>query len=54
VLGGANLVMSNSKVENVGGDPQTDGCQGGVGIRVGLANSVVMSGVNSADPGATP
>jgi hypothetical protein len=46
VLGGANLTMSNSKVENIGGDPQTDGCQGGVGIEVGLA-----TGASSADPG---
>ena len=37
VLGGANLVMSNSTVEDVGGNPQTDGCQGGVGIQVGFA-----------------
>ena len=46
VLGGANLIMSNSTVENIGGDPQTDGCQGGVGIEVGLA----LSG-NTADAG---
>ena len=39
VLGGANLIMSNSTVEDVGGDPQTDGCQGGVGIQVGFATS---------------
>ena len=39
VLGGATLTMSNSKVEDIGGDPQTDGCQGGVGIQVGLATS---------------
>jgi hypothetical protein len=37
VLGGANLSMSRSTVENIGGNPQTDGCQGGVGIQVGLA-----------------
>ena len=46
VLGGANLVMNNSTVENIGGDPQSDGCQGGVGIEVGLA----LSGTTS-DPG---
>lgn len=46
VLGGANLVMSNSTVENIGGDPQSDGCQGGVGIEVGLATSG-----STADPG---
>jgi hypothetical protein len=38
-LGGANLTMSNSTVENIGGDPRTDGCQGGVGIEAGLATS---------------
>jgi hypothetical protein len=46
VLGGANLAMSKSTVEDVGGDPQTDGCQGGVGIEVGLA----LTGTTS-DPG---
>ena len=46
VLGGAFLNMSNSKVENIGGNPQTDGCQGGVGIDVGLATSST-----TADPG---
>jgi hypothetical protein len=50
VLGGASLNMSNSTVENIGGDPQTDGCQGGVGIQVGLANDA-SSGTNSADTG---
>lgn len=46
VLGGANLLMNNSTVENIGGDPQSDGCQGGVGVEVGLA----LSGT-TADPG---
>ncbi len=46
VLGGASLTMSKSTVENVGGDPQTDGCQGGVGIEVGLA-----TGATTSDPG---
>jgi hypothetical protein len=46
VLGGANLLMSNSTVEDIGGDPQTDGCQGGVGIQAGLATSGT-----TADPG---
>jgi hypothetical protein len=45
-LGGANLTMSNSTVENIGGDPKTDGCQGGVGIEAGLATSGT-----TADPG---
>jgi hypothetical protein len=49
VLGGADLVMSNSTVEDIGGDPQTDGCQGGVGIQVGLAAEPNPG--NSADPG---
>lgn len=46
VLGSASLTMSNSRVENVGGDPQSDGCQGGVGIEVGEATSAT-----GADPG---
>lgn len=46
VLGGANLTMSKSTVEHIGGDPQQDGCQGGVGIQVGLATSGTTS-----DPG---
>jgi hypothetical protein len=46
VLGGASLTMSKSTVEDVGGNPQTDGCQGGVGIEVGLA----LTGTTS-DPG---
>jgi hypothetical protein len=46
VLGGANLDLSNSTVENIGGNPLTDGCQGGVGIEVGLATSGT-----TADPG---
>lgn len=46
VLGGADLNMSDSTVENIGGSAQTDGCQGGVGIEVGLA----LTGT-TADPG---
>ncbi len=46
VLGGATLAMSHSAVENIGGDPAQDGCQGGVGIQVGLA----LTGT-TADPG---
>lgn len=46
VLGGAELAMSRTTVENIGGDPLTDGCQGGVGIEVGLATSATV-----ADPG---
>jgi hypothetical protein len=46
VLGGATLTMSRSKVENIGGDPAQDGCQGGVGIQAGLA----LTGT-TADPG---
>lgn len=49
VLGGANLSMANSTVENIGGNPQTDGCQGGVGIEVGLASQPDPG--NSADAG---
>jgi hypothetical protein len=47
VLGGAGLTMSNSTVENIGGSALTDGCQGGVGIEVGLA-----TGATTADPGS--
>jgi hypothetical protein len=43
VLGHATLKMSNSTVQNIGGDPQTDGCQGGVGIQVGLATSATAA-----------
>jgi hypothetical protein len=39
VLGGAHLTMSGTTVQKIGGDPLTDGCQGGVGIEVGLATS---------------
>ncbi|HEY2576103.1 MAG TPA: hypothetical protein VGI74_07320 [Streptosporangiaceae bacterium] len=46
VLGGATLNMSKSTVENIGGDPTQDGCQGGVGVQVGLA----LTGT-TADPG---
>ena len=48
VLGGANLIMSNSTVEDVGGDPQTDGCQGGVGIQVGFATSGTTADIGTA------
>jgi hypothetical protein len=47
VLGGAKLTMSNSTVENIGGSALTDGCQGGVGIEVGLA-----TGATTEDPGS--
>src|ERR1700722_7344304 len=46
VLGGATLTMRQSTDENTGGEPLTDGCQGGVGIQVGLAVSAT-----AADPG---
>ncbi len=48
VLGGADLTMSNSTVEGAGGDPQTDGCQGGVGIQVGEATSATTADTGSA------
>jgi hypothetical protein len=48
VLGGANLVMSNSTVEDIGGNPQTDGCQGGVGIQVGFAVSGTTADIGTA------
>jgi hypothetical protein len=48
VLGGAALTMSNSTVEGAGGDPQTDGCQGGVGIQVGEATSGTTADTGSA------
>jgi hypothetical protein len=48
VLGGAALTMSNSTVENIGGDPQTDGCQGGVGIEVGEATSATTADAGTA------
>jgi hypothetical protein len=48
VLGGANLTMSNSTVEGAGGDPQTNGCQGGVGIQVGEATSGTTADTGSA------
>ena len=38
--------MTNSTVENIGGSALTDGCQGGVGIEVGLA-----TGPTTQDPG---
>jgi hypothetical protein len=47
VLGGTNLVMSDSTVENIGdGSSSGSGCQGGVGIEVGEATSPT-----TADPG---
>jgi hypothetical protein len=46
VLGGARLTLAHSTVKDIGGSPLTDGCQGGVGIEVGLATSGT-----SADPG---
>lgn len=46
VLGGANLTLTRSTVTRVGGNPRSDGCQGGVGIEVGLATSGT-----TADPG---
>jgi hypothetical protein len=48
VLGGADLIMSNSTVAGAGGDPQTDGCQGGVGIQVGEATSGTTADTGSA------
>jgi hypothetical protein len=46
VLGGAKLTLNRSTVENIGGNPLTDGCQGGVAVEVGLATSGT-----TADPG---
>jgi hypothetical protein len=37
VGGGATLNLSNSAVTGIGGSALTDGCQGGVGIQVGLS-----------------
>lgn len=49
VLGGANLVMSNSTVENIGdGSSSGSGCQGGVGIEVGLATSPTAADAGTA------
>lgn len=48
VLGGSNLIMSNSTVENIGGSALTDGCQGGVGIEVGLATSATTADSGTA------
>jgi hypothetical protein len=48
VLGGASLTMSNSTVENIGGSALTDGCQGGVGIEVGLATGATTADAGSA------
>jgi hypothetical protein len=48
VLGGADLTMTNTTVEGAGGDPQTDGCQGGVGIQVGEATSATAADRGSA------
>jgi len=47
VLGSSTLNLSNSTVSNTGGDPQSDGCQGGVGVQVGLS----LTSPNNADPG---
>jgi len=47
VLGAATLTMTGSTVENIGnGSSSGSGCQGGVGIEVGLATSAT-----TADPG---
>jgi hypothetical protein len=48
VLGSSSLTLTNSTVESVGGDPQTDGCQGGVGIQVGLATSATTADAGTA------
>ncbi len=48
VLGGSNLTMSNSTVEDTGGSALTDGCQGGVGIEVGLATSATTADAGTA------
>jgi hypothetical protein len=48
VLGGAGLNMSNSTVENIGGPALTDGCQGGVGIEVGLATGPTTEDAGTA------
>ncbi|MGH9018360.1 MAG: hypothetical protein ACRDY1_11485 [Acidimicrobiales bacterium] len=37
VAGGADLKMTDSTVNGAGGSPTFDGCQGGVGIEVGMA-----------------
>ena len=41
--GGATLNLQNSSVSGIGGDGLTDGCQGGVGVRVGF-NAIGQSG----------
>lgn len=48
VLGDAKLTMSRSTVGHVGGDPTQDGCQGGVGIEVGLATSGTTADTGTA------
>jgi hypothetical protein len=48
VLGGAKLTMSSTTVEDTGGDPLSDGCQGGVGIEVGLATSASTADTGTA------
>jgi hypothetical protein len=48
VLGGADLTMSNSTVGGAGGDPQTDGCQGGVGIEVGESLTTTSTDIGTA------
>jgi hypothetical protein len=35
VYGGGTLHATNVHVTDIGGDPQSDGCQGGIGVRVG-------------------
>lgn len=47
-LGGADLKMSNSAVEDIGGNPLTDGCQGGVGIEIGLATTGTHASTGTA------
>jgi hypothetical protein len=37
VEGGAAASLANSVVQKIGGDPTTDGCQGGVGVNAGNA-----------------
>jgi hypothetical protein len=48
VLGAAHLTMSATTVEDTGGNPLTDGCQGGVGIEVGLATSATAADSGTA------
>jgi len=48
VLGAAHLTMSATTVAGTGGNPLTDGCQGGVGIEVGLATSATAADTGTA------